>query len=380
MGWLSGAETRSMSDDWIDGTGTAVPVTTERATYLTPVFASIRSIVDYVSTLSPQFFRREKDGETLKNVPIATPELFRNIEDEYGTEIWLGQAMYATVTAGNAVGRITRTSGYSGARILPAMIEWARDWSANDERDTPWWYIDGQGVPPDLVAHIPWLVPTGRLLGMSPIEHYAAMAAAGLSAQEYADVKRGGGIPPAVLKNQMQVLDPKAAEKVQGRAVQSFASGKPFVTGKDWDLSIVSVPPAQAQFIETLKLTASEIAAIYGLDPREVGGSADDSLTYSNDESRARNRAHNMRPYIKRLELAVARWLPAGQFMRLDVAETIRPDIKTQTDIVGAKLQDGRLSLNEARILDDRPPVEGGDFHKIPRPPSEPVTREGDRA
>lgn len=374
MGWLTnGAEKRATTADDADTMSTARTVTPDRATYLTPVFASIRTIVDYVATLTPKFYRPEGDSA----VRISTPELFRNIELEYGIENWLGQAMYATVTDGNAVGLVTSTSGY-GDGNLPLMVRWVWDWSpVLNEHGNDWWYLEGQPVPARRVAHIPWLVPEGRLLGMSPIEHYAAIVSAGLSAQEYADVKRGGGIPPAVLKNQMQVLDGKAAEKVQGRAVTSFASGKPFVTGKDWDLEIVSVPPAQAQFIQTLKLTASQIAAIYGIDPREVGGDAGDSLTYSNDESRSRNRAHNLRPYIKRLEQAVARWLPGGQFMRLDVAETIRPDIKTQTEIIGAQLKDGRLSLNEALALDDRPPVPGGDFRNIPRPSSEPVNREG---
>lgn len=371
MGWLKPGRAEQRSADWIDTTGTSITVTPDRATYLTPVFGSIRTIVDYVSTLTPKFYRKEPGAK----VPINPPELFRNIEDEYGTENWIGQGMYATVTVGNAVGRITGVSGYSGTRVLPSMIEWAQDWSANDERDTPWWYLDGKPAPSDLVAHIPWLVPTGRLLGMSPIAHYAAMAAAGLSAQEYADVKRGGGIPPAVLKNQLQILDTKAAEQVRDRAVTSFASGKPFVTGKDWSLDVVSIPPAQAQFIETLKLTASQIAAIYGIDPREVGGDAGDSMTYSNDESRARNRAHNMRPYIRRFQQAVNRWLPANQFMYLDVAETIRADVKTQTEIVGAKLKDGRLSLNEALAEDDKPPVEGGDFRNILRPTTEPANR-----
>jgi len=375
MGWLnSGAEKRSAAADVDDMPSTRV-VTPDTATYLAPVFSSIRAIVDYVSTLPLDFYRREPDGT---RSAIAMPELFRNIDDEYGIENWIGQGIYATVTRGNAVGRITATSGYNGARVLPTMIEWAKDWSAIDDREQiPWWHLDGRPASPSTVAHIPWLVPHGRRLGLSPIQHFATLVAAGLSAQEYADVKRGGGIPPSILKNVMQVLDPKAAEKVRDRAGASFASGKPFVTGKDWDLSIVSIPPAQAQFIETLKLSATQIAAIYGIDPREVGGGASDSLTYTNDESRARNRAHNMRPYIVRFEQAIARWLPGGQAVRLDVGETIRADIKTQTEIVGSKLKDGRLSLNEALALEGRPPVAGGDYRNIPRSPSEPVNREG---
>ncbi len=369
MGWLRSSEQRAATD--VDDIPTSRVVTPTSATYLAPVFASIRSIVDYVSTPPLDFYRRESDGS---RTPIAMPELFRNIDLEYGIENWIGQGVYSTVTRGNAVGRITATTGFA----LPAMIEWAQDWSAIDDRALdPWWYLDGKPATPATVAHVPWLVPNGRRFGLSPIQHYATLVAAGLSAQEYADVKRGGGIPPSILKNVMQVLDPTAAEKVRDRAAAAFATGKPFVAGKDWDLSIVSIPPAQAQFIETLKLTATQIAAIYGIDPREVGGSASDSLTYSNDESRARNRAHNMRPYIVRFEQAIARWLPGGQAVRLDVGETIRADIKTQTEIVGAKLKDGRLSLNEALALEGRPPVEGGNFRNIPRSLTEPVNREG---
>jgi hypothetical protein len=41
-------------------------------------------------------------------------------------------------------------------------------------------------------------------------------------------------------------------------------------------------------------------------------------------------------------------------------------DLKTRTDVVGAQILDGRLSVNEARALEDNSPVPGGDFHNIP--------------
>jgi len=196
-----------------------------------------------------------------------------------------------------------------------------------------------------------------------------------LSAQDYADVRRGGGLPPAVLKNTQQTIQPDAALAIRERAVAAFTSGKPFVTGNDWDLNISVIPPSHTQFIETLKLTASQIAAIYGIDPREIGGEAVGSLTYSTDESRSLNRANDMRPYMVRLENAFNRLLPERQFVKLNVDATLRTDAKTRTEIIGAKLKDGRLNLNEARALDDQPPVPGGDFHNAPAPSADPLTR-----
>lgn len=341
-------------------------MSTGEATHLAPVFGAFRTIIDYASTM-PVVFYQQNTGGTHER--IKWPELANRIDGEYGFGNWVGQFMYGIVAHGNAVGRIDAVDGFG----RPTMIKWPKHWSHNDVE--PKWWIDGQSAPDRLVAHVPWIVPTGKRLGLSPIEHFAEIIRAGLSAQEYADVKRGGGLPPAHLKNTARTLDDKQAANAREKAVRSFASGKPFVTGNDWDLSLMTIPPNQAQFVETLKLSANQIAAIYGLDPREIGGSAESSLTYTTDESRALNRAHNMRPYLRRFESAFSRWLPPGQYVKFDIDSTIRVETKTATEIIGAKIADGRMSVNEARALEDKQPVPGGDVHNIPRPSTEPVNR-----
>lgn len=347
-------------------------VTPGGAAHLAPVFAAIRHVVDFVSTLPLDAYRLADDGSRTE---ITLPQLFRsqNEPGRAGVGQWFGQAAYGIVTQGNAVGWVLETDGFG----FPTVVRWlARDAWSYDEM-TKQWRVGGEEVPASRVVHIPWIVPIGKTLGLSPIEHFASIVRAGLSAQEYADVRRGGGLPPAVLKNNAKTLSPDSAATVQSRAVSSFSSGKPFVTGSDWDLSLMTIPPNHAQFIETLKLTANQIAAIYGVDPREIGGEATESLTYSTDESRSLNRANNMRPYIVRLENAFNRLLPERQYIKLNVDATIRTDIKTRTEVVGAQIKDGRLSVNEARALDDNPPVPGGDFHNVPAPTADPASREG---
>jgi HK97 family phage portal protein len=344
-------------------------ISTERATHLAPVYSSIRFIVDFLSTLPLDAY--QLNGESRKSTPL--PELFRsqNEPGRAGVGSWIGQAGYGLATAGNAVGWIAETDSFG----FPTVVNWLRrDWWSFDETNKQW-YVAGQPVGSSQIVHVPWIVPTGCTLGLSPIEHYAAIVRAGLSAQDYADVRRGGGLPPAVLRNTQQVLDGDSALAIRDRAVAAFTSGKPFVTGNDWDLNISVIPPSHSQFIETLKLTATQIAAIYGIDPREIGGEAVGSLTYSTDESRSLNRANDMRPYMVRIEDAFNRLLPERQFVKLNVDATFRTDTKTRTDVIGAQLADGRLSLNEARALEDRPPVPNGDFHNAPAPSVDPLTR-----
>lgn len=353
-------ESRSSAEWFAIGESAPGTMTETRATGLTAVFAAIRFFYDYASTTPVDFYR--KDGK--KRVEVEPPELVRNVEAHTPFGVWLGQAMYSDVVHGNAVGRIMQL----GRDLKPLDVRWAETWSYG----TDWW-VDGKPLPDSLVAHIPWIVPPGKRLGLSPIEHYAATVQAGLSAQEYANVKRGGGLPPTLLKNTKKELTPEFAQAAQERAARSFATGKPWVAGVDWDLTIVTIPPNQKQFIETLGLTANQIASVYGIDPREVGGTpAEGSVTYVNDEARALNRAQDAAPSLTRLENAVSAWLPDGIYMKFNLDARVRADIKTRTEVIGAKVADGRLSVNEARALEDLEGVPGGDFHNVPRS-NEPV-------
>lgn len=342
-------------------------VSPESATHLAPVFAAIRHIVDYVSTLPVDFYSYKTDGTRVR---ATTPDLYREISNEVGWETWVGQLAYGLVTVGNAVGKKTRVNGFG----RPSMVEWAGDWSGGEDGPIA---VGGKVVSPATLVHVPWIVPPGRKLGLSPIGHYASIVRAGLAAQDYADLKRGGGLPPSWIKNVAQTLDAKDAEAVSARAAAAWASGRPFAHGRDWDFGAVTIPPNHAQFIETLKLSANQIAAIYGIDPREIGGQSGDSLTYTNDESRALNRRANNLPYITRIEYAINRLLADQTHIKFNIDATIRGDIKTRTEVVGAQIADGRMSVNEARALEDRPPVPGGDFYNVPAPKAEPTSREG---
>lgn len=353
---------RSMHPWDLEGESTSVqPVTPERAAYLAPVFAAHRHIVDYLATTPVDFYKYGPNGAREK---ATTPDLYKAIDDEIGWETWVGQLAYGLLTVGNAVGRATRINGFG----RPGMVKWSGNWSGGDDSPIT---IDGAVGNPATIVHIPWIVPPGKRMGLSPIGHYAAIVRAGLSAQDYADLKRGGGLPPSWLKNTSQTLTQEQADVMKARATAAFATGKPFVHGSDWEFGVVSIPPNHVQFIETMKLSANQIAAIYGIDPREVGGEAGNNQDYTNDESRSLNRATNAGPYAIRIERAMDRMLADQVHMKFNMDARIRADIKTRTEVIGAQLLDGRLNLNEARALDDRPPVAGGDFHNMPAPRAE---------
>lgn len=354
------SETRSM--DWwgagFDSPPSSRVVTPESATYLVPVFAAIRHIVDYGSTSDLDAYRDNGDGTRAE---IAMPQFLRAQDGpgRAGCGQFIGQALYGLVADGNAVGMKVDVDSYGN----PTDIVWLsrRQWSWDSMTNR--WLVGGEPIASSRIVHIPWIVPPGSKLGLSPLEHCRAVISAGLSAQEYADVKRGGGIPPVHAKNEGLTLTADEADVHKQRIVAAWADGKPWVTGKDWSMDVTTIPPNQAQFVETMKLSANMIAAIYGIESREVGGESQgsDTLKYVNDESLALNRASNVRPYLQRVADAFTALMPLKQYVSFDLNAAIRTDMKTRFEIYQIERQLGTISRNEIRAAEDRPPVPGGD-------------------
>jgi HK97 family phage portal protein len=348
---------------WNVGAEQRTAVSQDRALHMGPVFAALRHITDYGSTLPLKSYRKVDEDQ---RVPTPLPKLFADLRTEGKLVQWTGQGLASLVIRGNAVGLKVNTDGFG----FPTQIKWLSmdRVKVDDSTGSPQWFIDGARVSRDTLVHIAWITVPERTLGLSPIEYYAATINAGIDSQSFGnDWFQGGGFPPSVFRNLDKTIDSEAAAGIRARLVQSIRRREPLVTGKDWEFLPVSIPPDQAQFIETQKLTANQVAAIYGIDPTECGGEANNSLEYSTEETRQINRAANMRPYLHRFEEAFASWLPSRQFVKFNTDATIRIDTMTRHEVYKLQRDIGLRSVNEQRALEDLPPVEGGDVH-VPAP------------
>ena len=343
---------------WDVGGSRYASVSQERALSLTPVFAAIRHITDLASTLPLKAYRRI--GEERQPMPTL-PKLFGDLETDGQLISWLCQGIGSMATRGSAVGMITATDGFG----FPTNVVWLSmdRVFVDDSSGVGQWYIDGRPVSRLDLVHIPWMTVPGRTLGLSPIEYFALGINAGLDTQQYgADWFKNGGIPPGKFKNTSVTIGPEAAETISDRLVSAIKRRRPLVYGSDWDYEPIAIPPNQAQFIETQKLTANQVAAIYGINAVEIGGEPPNGLTYSNETDRhAMQRLANIRPYLTRFERAFASWLPDRQYVKFNDDAIIRADIKTRHDVYKIQHEIGLLSVNEQRALEDLPPVPGGD-------------------
>ncbi|SCD61361.1 phage portal protein, HK97 family [Streptomyces sp. PpalLS-921] len=357
--WLGGVSKRAITSlPWGGGGSGMGSVSPERAVALIPLFACVRILADSIASLPVQTYRRNGGSrEILTFVPslLFEPAARDNLFE------WLHKAVVSLALRGNAYGLITARDDFG----FPTSIEWLNpdDVWVDELRPTlPVFYWQGQIVPAEQIVHIPWVALPGRVVGLSPVQVFARTIGVGLSATEYGlSWFDNGGTPPAVMKNSGKTINPDEAEEISDRLAARVRARKPLVYGSDWDFTALKVNPEESQFIETMRLNASQIAAIYGVPPEMVGGDSGGSMTYANVEQNAINFVgFTLRPWLARLEAKLSALMPGREFVKFNVDAMIRVDLMTRYQAHHQALEDGWRNRDEIRALEDLPPLPDG--------------------
>lgn len=334
-------------------------VTQDRALALAPVFAAARIIAGTASTLPLKAYRRLGDE---RQPMTSLPQLFDQLATAGQLRPWVHRCVTSLVLRGNAYGLITARDGFQ----FPTRIEWMNpsDVRCDDTLSTirPRWFWRNREIPAEDVVHIPWFTVPGKTEGLSPLGAFATTINTGLYAQAYgSDWFENGGIPPGTFQNVEQpVVDQVAADTIKARLVSAIRTRQPIVYGKDWKYTPITVPPNEAQFVETMRLSATQIANIYGLPPEDIGGQRGNSLTYTTVELNQLERVLAVREWLVVLEHAFAALLPDRQYVRFNADAIVRADVKTRWQVYGVALDKGVMNRDEVRALEDLPPLPDG--------------------
>jgi HK97 family phage portal protein len=223
----------------------------------------------------------------------------------------------------------------------------------------PRWFYDGSEISSRDMIHIPALVQPGQVLGVSPLKAFKTTFETGSAAQQTArDWFANGAIPSAHLKNNAQTMDPESADIARRRYKAAVKGRDVLVTGSDWSLTTIGVPADEARFIETLKLTATQVASIYGIPPEMIGGETGSSMTYSTVEQNSLNFVtYSLRPWLVRIEEALSAQLPAPQYVKFNIDALVRSDLLTRMQAHEIALRIGLETQDEGRAIEDRPPL-----------------------
>jgi HK97 family phage portal protein len=342
-GWLDSrqpaTEQRSLSFQQIFGQGldisSAQSSTMQGALTLIPVFACARYIAHLIASCPIEQFRMVGD----QRIPMPLAMLFQDPSIFSGPFEWVERQLLALLLRGNTNGLITQFD-YTG---YPRQIEWLQPDEAtlmNDFSTQVLLYFNGRidwrvlGVHHDLwrpqgsqgdLVHIPWLVLPGFIKGVSPIGFWRTTIEAGQLAQSYGrDWFKSGAQPKGILA-MAQPTDQSQAEQIKAKFKTASAGGDIAVVGAGATYQQISVPADDAQFLNTIRATATQIAVAYGLPTGRLGGGeGSERRVYANVEDESQDLVNALIPYAAKLEGHLSNLLPRGQFVKFDLDSLIR--------------------------------------------------------
>ncbi|HWU23081.1 MAG TPA: phage portal protein [Nocardioides sp.] len=360
------AETRSLSyqDVWgSGGTWDAVvggPDVVSGGLALGAVYSATSLIADLVATAPRGAYRLSADGVTRARLP-RQPQLLTHPGPLVGWIDWVHQAMASLLLRGNAYGYVTALDNAGS----PSQVIWFNpDDVAVIQEQVDWYhwpsyYWRGRPLDRDLLIHLRGYTMAGNYLGYSPLALFKTQIEGGLRAIKYGDEWfKHGANPAGHLKNTTQTLDRVQAEKAKNRFKATVANHDVFVSGSDWDYKSLAVPADEAQFLETIRATATQVAAIYRVSPDDVGGEAASGLTYKTlEQDNSKLTIRTLGVWCARFAEQLSERLPRGQEVDFNLDFMARGDLTSRMLAHSAALAAGIETNAEARAAEGKPPL-----------------------
>lgn len=321
------------------------------------VYAAVSLIADAVAS-SPWAAFDKSDGVPRRS---ARQPMLLTDPGVFGLDLYSWRFQYAASLGiwGNAYGLVLAVD----AGGVPSKVAWLRPDRVQVEEKfgkAPEYFYEGKRLESSSLIHIPLFVVPGSVVGLSPIGQFSTQIQTGLEAAKTGkNFFRRGAVPGAVLKNTSKTLTAENAAETKRRFVASTSSSEPFVTGMDWDYQTIPLPSSDVNFIQGAKWTANQVAAVYRVDPQDIGGEVGGStLKYATLEmNELQFNTRTLRPYVTRTESVFDRWLPDTQYVKTNLDARVRADLKTRYQAHQIALQSGFKTVDEVRALEDLPPL-----------------------
>ena len=223
------------------------------------------------------------------------------------------------------------------------------------------------------VLHIPGLGFDG-LVGYSPIAMAKNAVGMTLACEDYGSAFFSNGARPGgVLEHPGVLKDPsKLRESWQAVYGGTSNTGKVVVLEEGVKYTPISIPPEEAQFLETRKFQIDEIARLYRVPPHMVGDL--EKSSFNNIEQQSLEFVkYTLNPWVVRWEQSLQKALfsPAEQkryFVKFNLDGLMRGDYKSRMEGYSIGRQNGWLSANDIREMENMNPIpeeEGGSLYLI---------------
>jgi HK97 family phage portal protein len=351
-------------------------VTQNTAMSLTAVYACVRILSETVASLPLPVYKRLQPRGKERAPDLYLYSVLHDMANEEMTSFTYREtAMNHLLLWGNSYSYIERDGGGRVRGLWPLLpdVTWPERRGGKLIYHTSLPNGQQKVLDESLVLHVPGMGYDG-LVGYNPLQLAREAIGMGLAAEEYGARFFGNGAKPGgVLEHPNNLGDPghKRLKKDWEDMHQGLSkSHRVAILEEGMTYKQIGVPPEEAQFLETRKFQVTEIARFFRVPPHMLADL--ERATFSNIEQQSIDFVtHSIRPWLVRWEQAINTKLLGREgskryFAEFVVEGLLRGDTKSRYDAYAVARQNGWMSANDIRELENQNPIDNGDMYLVP--------------
>jgi len=350
-------------------------IDSEKAWGLPAYYACIRCIAEDISTVPFKTYKRIKPRGREESPDHPVYELFEGSPNPMMTaQAWREMMLANTLSWGNGYAEILRDTRRNPRELWPIHPSCV---TPKIDKDNVLSYeVNSLGEPPRTIEsedmfHIHGLGSNG-VTGFSVIRFAAESIGLGLAAQNFGASLFGNGIRPSGVLEHPGKLGPKEKKNLRASYEDmhrgSEKANRMLILEEDMKFKPFSIPPEEAQFLETRQFQVVDIARWFRMPPHMIQDLI--RATYSNIEHQSTEyTVFTLRPWAVRFEKEARRKFfqnDAEYYAEHNLDAYLRGDNDSRSNYYVRQWGIGALSQNDIREKENMNPIEGGDTYYVP--------------
>lgn len=379
LNWLGVPISLTSGDFWQEWSGKSSSgkvVTADKAMQLSAVWACVRLLSESISTLPIKIYKSESDGSRslAKDHPI-----YRLLCKQPNVEMTPSRFMLMVVASLCLRGNSFIEKKYIGSKLVALEPLLPQNMTVKRSEQTgmlEYKYTDPLGqkirtIPTNKIMHIRGFGMDG-ICGMIPVKIGRDVIGAALSVEESAAKIFENGLQSSGFLSSEQSLNDEQRERIRSYLLSFVGSknaGKMMVLEGGMKYNNVTMNPEAAQMLESRTFSIEEICRWFRVPPFMVGHMDKQSSWASSVEGMNMQFLTNtLRPLLVNIEQEISRCLLNGDddyYAEFSVEGLLRADSAGRSAYYTTALQNGWMSRNDVRRLENLPPIEGGDIYTV---------------
>ncbi len=379
LNWLGVPISLTSGEFWQEWSGTSSSgkvVTADKAMQLSAVWACVRLLSESISTLPIKIYKSESDGSRslAKEHPI-----YRLLCKQPNLEMTPSRFMLMVVASLCLRGNSFIEKKYIGSKLVALEPLLPQNMTVKRSEQTgmlEYKYTDPLGqkirtIPINNIMHIRGFGMDG-ICGMIPVKIGRDVIGAALSVEESAAKIFENGLQSSGFLSAEQPLNEEQRERIRSYLLSFVGSknaGKMMVLEGGMKYNNVTMNPEAAQMLESRTFSIEEICRWFRVPPFMVGHMDKQSSWASSVEGMNMQFLTNtLRPLLVNIEQEISRCLlnvDDDYYAEFSVEGLLRADSAGRSAYYTTALQNGWMSRNDVRRLENLPPIDGGDIYTV---------------